>query len=140
MSAQRAIALVAEREIRERLRSKAFLASTLVMLALVGGSVALGRVFTSETTYRVAVRAPAPPGLAAALERAARPFDDASVRLEVVASAAAGREALEAGDVDALLLLAADRLVFRANVDAKAAAVADAAVRTLRRHRRPSPS
>jgi ABC-2 type transport system permease protein len=139
MSAQRTIALVAEREIRERLRSKAFLASTLVMLALVGGSVALGRVFTSETTYRVAVTAPAPPGLAAALERAARPFDDASVRLEVVASAAAGREALEAGDVDALLLLAADRLVFRANVDAKAAAVADAAVRTLRRHLPPEP-
>jgi ABC-2 type transport system permease protein len=139
MNARRTITLVAEREIRERLRSKPFLASTLVMLALVGGSVALGRVFTSETTYRVAVAAPAPPGLAAALDRAARPFDDATVRLEVVSSAAAGRTALEAEKVDALLLLAADRLVFRTNVDAKAAAVADAAVRTLRRQLPPEP-
>ena len=38
MSARRVITLVARREIRERLRSKAFLASTLVMLVLVGGS------------------------------------------------------------------------------------------------------
>jgi ABC-2 type transport system permease protein len=128
------IALVAFREIRERLRSKTFLASTLVMLALVGGSVALGKLLESEQTYAVAVTAPAPPGLAAALERSARPFDDAKVSLQVVASSAAGREALERGDVDALLLLSRDRLVFRDSVDAKAAAVADTAVRTLRRH------
>jgi ABC-2 type transport system permease protein len=139
MSARRAITLVAAREIRERLRSKALLASTLVMLALVGGSVALGQVFKSEKTYRVAVTAPAPPGLVAALERAAKPFDDSRVRLGVVASPAAGRQALEAGQVDALLLLSADRLVFRANVDAKAVAVADTAVRALRRHLPPAP-
>ena len=139
MSARRTIRLVAEREIRERLRSKAFLVSTVVMLLLVGGSVALGNAFTSETTYRIAVTAPAPPGLTAALERAARPFDDAKVRVEVVASAAAGRRALEAEEVDALLLLSADRLVFRSDVDPKAAAVADTAVRTLRRHLPPEP-
>jgi ABC-2 type transport system permease protein len=139
MSARRTITLVAQREIRERLRSKAFLASTLVMLALVGGSAALGEMIKSEETYRVAVTAPAPPGLAAALQRAARPFDDAKVQLRVVESAAAGRQALEAEQVDALLLLSADRLVFRANVDAKAAAVADTAVRMLRRHLPPAP-
>ena len=139
MSGWRAIMLVAEREIRQRLRSKAFLASTLVILGLVGGSAALGQAFESEKTYRVAVTAPAPPGLAAALQRAARPFDDAKVRLRVVASPAAGRQALEAEEVDALLLLSSDRLVFRANVDAKAAAVADAAVRALRRHLPPAP-
>jgi ABC-2 type transport system permease protein len=138
MTARRTIGLVAEREIRERLRSKAFLVSTFVMLALVGGSVALGQAFTSETTYRVAVTAPAPPGLAAGLERAALPFD-ASARLQVVASAAAGRRLLEADEVDALLLLSADRLVFRSDVDPQAAAVADTAVRTLRRHLPPEP-
>jgi ABC-2 type transport system permease protein len=133
------ITLVARREIRERLRSKAFLISTLVMLVVVGGSAGLQGVLSKNPTYRVAVTAPAPPGLRAALERAAKPFDDAKVRLRVVASPAAGRQLLEDKKVDALLLLSADRLLFRSNVDAKAAAVADTAVRALRNHEPPTP-
>jgi ABC-2 type transport system permease protein len=139
MSGRRAIALVAWREILERVRSKAFLASTLLILALVGGSAFLGRLTNPEKTYTVAVTAPAPPGLAAALQRAAQPFDDAKVRLRVVDLAAAGRELLEAEQVDALLLLSDDRLLFRDNVDPKAAAVADTAVRALRNELPPSP-
>jgi ABC-2 type transport system permease protein len=61
------------------------------------------------------------------------------VRLRVVATPAAGRQALEAEEVDALLLLSDDRLVFRADVDAKAAAIADTAVRALRRQLPPAP-
>ena len=124
--------LVAEREIRERLRSKAFIASTILILALVAGSALLGRLVDPQQTYKVAVTAPAPAGLDAALQRAAQPFDDAKVRLRTVDSAAAGRQLLEEGEVDALLLLSADRLLFKKNVDAKAAAVADAAVRAVR--------
>ena len=139
MSGRRAIALVARREIRERLRSKVFIASTIVMLLLVGGSTALEGALSKKPTYRVAVTAPAPAGLDAALQRAARPFDDAKVELHVVASPAAGRRELEAEKIDALLLLSADRLVFRTNVDPKAAAVADTAVRALRQHLPPSP-
>jgi ABC-2 type transport system permease protein len=139
MSARRAVTLVAWREIRERLRGKVFLISTLVMLVLVGGSTALNGALSKKPTYRVAVTAPSPPGLAVALQRAATPFDDAKVRLHVVASRAAGRRALEAKQVDALLLLSQDRLVFRSDVDAKAAAVADTAVRSLRHHLPPAP-
>lgn len=139
MTGSRAIRLVAEREIRERLRSKVFLASTVVLLALVGGSVALQGALSKDTTYRVAVVAPAPPGLAAALERAAKPFDDAKVELRVVVSPAVGREALDAEEVDALLLLGANRLLFRSNVDAKAAAVAETAVREFRHRLPPEP-
>jgi ABC-2 type transport system permease protein len=139
MNGRRAITLVARREIRERLRGKVFLASTLIMLVLVGGSTALQGALSKNPTYRVAVTAPAPPGLAAALQRAAKPFDDATVRLRVVSSAAAGRQALENKQVDALLLLPEDRLVFRTNVDAKAAAVADTAVRALRNQLPPAP-
>ena len=139
MNGRRAITLVARREIRERLRGKVFLASTLIMLLLVGGSTALQGALSKNPTYRVAVTAPAPPGLAAALQRAAKPFDDAKVHLRVVASPAAGRQTLENKQVDALLLLPEDRLVFRTNVDAKAAAVADTAVRALRRHLPPAP-
>ena len=139
MKGRRAITLVARREIRERLRGKVFLASTLIMLLLVGGSTALQGALSKNPVYRVAVTAPAPHGLAAALQRAARPFDDATVRLRVVASVAAGRQALENKQVDALLLLPQDRLVFRTNVDAKAAAVADTAVRALRNQLPPRP-
>jgi ABC-2 type transport system permease protein len=138
MSARRAITLVARREIRERLRSRAFLFSTLVMLLLVGGSTALNGALSRKQTYEVAVTAPAPRGLESALQRAAKPFD-AKVRLEVLSSAAAGREQLTAKKLDALLLLGSDRLVFRANVDTKLAAVADTAVRALRRHLPPAP-
>jgi ABC-2 type transport system permease protein len=139
VSGRRAIALVARREIRERLRSRVFLVSTVVMLVLVGGTTALQDVLSKKPTYRVAVTAPSPPGLLAALERAARPFDGAKVRLRVVPSPASGRRALDDGRVDALLLLRQDRLVFRANVDAKAAAIADTAVRALRNHLPPAP-
>lgn len=138
MSGRRAIALVAGRELRERLRGRAFLVSTLVLLLLVGGSTALNGALSKETTYRVAVTAPAPPGFDAALQRAAEPFD-ANVQLRVLGSPAAGREALMADEVDALLLLDDDRLVFRANVDTELAAVADTAVRALRRHLPPAP-
>jgi ABC-2 type transport system permease protein len=139
MSGRRAVPLVARREIRERLRSRAFLWSTVIMLVLVGGSSVLFRALEPENTYRVAVIAPAPAGLEPALQRAARPFDDATVQLRVVDSVAAGRRALEAEDVDALLLLSEDRLVFRETVDEKAAAVAETAVRALRDKLPPEP-
>lgn len=138
MNGRRTITLVARREIRERLRSRAFLYSTLLMLLLVAGSTALNSVISREQSYRVAVPTPVPRGLDAALQRAAKPFD-AKVRLQVLSSAAAGREQLDAKKVDALLLLRNDRLVFRANVDTKLAAVTDTAVRALRRHLPPAP-
>lgn len=138
MNGRRAIRLVAEREIHARARSRVFLVSTLVLLVLVGASTVARGALSKERTYSFAVTAPAPSGLAAALRRAAEPFD-ANVRLRVVASPAAGRKALDAKQVDALLLLSSDRLVFRTNVDARVAATADAAVRALRRHLPPAP-
>jgi ABC-2 type transport system permease protein len=139
MSWWHVITLVARREIRERLRSKVFIAATVVMLVLVGGTTALQGALSKTPTYRVAVTAPVPPGLAAALQRAAKPFDDAKVRLRLVASPAAGRQALDAEEVDALLLLSQDRLLFREKVDPKAAAIADTAVRALRNELPPAP-
>ena len=69
MSPRHAVTLVAVREIRERLHSKVFLASTLVMLVVVAGSTLLVKALQPENTYRVAVVAPVPPGLQAALQR-----------------------------------------------------------------------
>jgi ABC-2 type transport system permease protein len=134
MSARRAVFLVARREVRERVRGKLFIASTLIMVALVAGSALVQGSLSTTTTYRVAVPAPAPAGLLAALERAAKPFSGTTIRLRTVASARAGRLALDAKEVDALLLPAQDELLFRDRVDAKAAAVAETAVRMLRNH------
>ena len=133
MSARHAITLIAWREIHERLHSRVFLVSTLLMVVLVAASSAMNGVLSKKQTYKVAVTAPAPKGLDGALQRAAKPFD-AKVRLQVVSSAAAGREQLTAKKVDALLLLPNDRLVFRADVDTKLAAVVDTAVRAVRNH------
>ena len=116
MSSRRAIMLVARREIRERLRSKVFV-STLVMLLIVGGSTALQGALegadVSRRRHRTGARRPC--GCAPTRGRA---FDDAKVHLRAVASPAVGRRALESEHVDALLLLSQDRLVFRTNVDA----------------------
>ena len=138
MNARRAIKLVAEREIRERLRSRAFLASTLVLLLLVGASTALSGALSPEATYRVAVTAPVPPGLDDAVQRAAVPFE-AAVDLRMLGSPAAGREALTAEEIDALLLLGDNRLVFRANVDTELAAILDTSVRAVRFQLPPGP-
>lgn len=138
MKARQAIWLVAWRELDERLHSRAFLASTLLLLALVGASSVLSLALSPETTYKVAVVAPVPRGLDAALQRAAKPFE-AKVEVRAVPSATVGREQVRAKKVDALLLLANDRLVFRSDVDAQAAAAADSAVRALRHHLPPAP-
>jgi ABC-2 type transport system permease protein len=138
MNGRQAITLVAWREIHERLHSRVFLASTLLMLALVGASSALSLTLSTETTYRVAVVAPVPKGLDAALQRAAKPFE-AKVELQTVDSAAAGREQVNSKKVDVLLLLANSKLVFRNDVDTQAAAAADSAVRALRHHLPPAP-
>jgi ABC-2 type transport system permease protein len=138
MSARQSITLVAWREIHERLRSRVFLVSTVLMLAIVGGMTVLSTVVQAQKTYRIVVVASAPRGLDAALQRAAEPFD-AKVRLTVAPSASAAREQLKAKKIDAVLLLGADRIAFQTNVDAKVAAIADGAVRAVRRHLPPAP-
>jgi len=133
MSGRQAITLVAWREIHERLHSRVFLASTLLMLALVGASSALSLALSTEKTYKVAVVTPVPTGLDAALQRAAKPFE-AKLKIRTVPSASAGREQVNAKKVDVLLLLATSQLVFRTDVNAQAAGAVDSAVRALRHH------
>ena len=55
MSAWHAITLVAWREIHERLHSRVFLVSTLLMVALVAASSAMSGMLSKERTYKVAV-------------------------------------------------------------------------------------
>jgi ABC-2 type transport system permease protein len=138
MSARQAITLVALREIHERLHSRVFIVSTVLMLLLVAGSTGLNGALSKKPTYRVTVVAPVPSSLDAALQRAAKPFD-VKVKLGAVVSAAAARDELNAKKVDAVVLLPRERLVFRANVDTRLAAIVDSAVRALRNHFPPAP-
>jgi ABC-2 type transport system permease protein len=137
MSARHTIALVASREIRERLRSRVFLYSTILLLVVVGASSALPTLIDTTKTYRVAVVEPAPRALDAALQRAAQPFG-AKVKLQTLHAAAAG-EQLRTNKIDALLDLPSDRIAFHDDVDAKLAAIADSAVRSVRHHLPPTP-
>ena len=136
-NARHTITLVASREIRERLRSRVFLYSTLLMLVVVGASGALPALIDTTKAYRVAVVAPAPPGLDAALRRAAKPFD-ANVKLQVLRATAA-RAQLRTGKIDAVLDLPSDRIAFHGNIDSELAAITDGAVRAVRRHLPPAP-
>jgi ABC-2 type transport system permease protein len=137
MNARHTITLVARREIRERLRSRVFIYSTLLMLVVVAASGALPTFIDTTKSYRVAVTAPASRQLGAALQRAAQPFD-VKVKLEVLRGAAA-REQLKTNQIDALLVLPSNRIAFHDNVDPKLAAIADTAVRAVRRHLPPAP-
>ena len=137
MSARQTIALVAWREIRERLQSRVFLYSSLLMLAVVGASAAVPAFIDTTKTYRVAVVEPAPPRLDAALERAARPFD-AKVSLQELRFGVA-RAQLRTDKIDAVLVLPSDRIAFHDSIDPRLAAIADSAVRAVRRQLPPAP-
>jgi ABC-2 type transport system permease protein len=137
MSGRRAIALVAGREIRERLRGRAYLVSTLVLLLLVGASTAAGGALDATTTYDVAVVGAAPPRLQAALDAAAEPFD-VEVR-QRAASRETAHSLLDDEEVDAVLLAGDDELVFSGEVDTELAAIVEASVRTARGRAPPAP-
>lgn len=137
MNGRQTITLVASREIRERLRSRVFLYSTLLMLVVVGAASALPAVIDKTKTYHVAVLSPPPPGLAAALQRTAKPFD-VKVELQVLRAATA-REELKTNKIDAAINLHGDRIAFHDNIDPKLAAIADSAVGAVRRHVQPAP-
>lgn len=137
MSGRQTITLVAWREIRERLRSRVFLYSTVLMLAVLGASSAIPTLIDTTKTYDLGVLAAAPAGLNAALQRAARPFD-AKVKLQVLPAASA-RDELKADKLAAVLDLRRDRIAFHDSIDSKLAAIADTAIRSVRHHLPPTP-
>ena len=110
-----------------------------LMVLLVAGSAALQGTLSKQPTYHVAVIAPSPPGLLAALQRAAKPFDDAKVQLRVVATPAAGRQAARSQQGRRPPAPVAATGSSSARSRHQAAAVADTAVRALRHHLPPAP-
>ena len=123
---RRSIALVAWREITERMRGRAFLISTAAIIAVVLAGVIVPALNDQAARVRAGVTGATPPALVAALGDAA---DAGHAQLEVrrYATLAAGETSLRGGDVD-VIIVEGERLVWKSEPDAELAAVVTAAV------------
>jgi ABC-2 type transport system permease protein len=129
-SGRRSIVLVAWREITERTQGRAFLLSTLAIVAVVLAGVIVPALDDQTTRVRAGVTGATPAALELALRDAAR-ADDARLELRRYATVAAGETALRDDDAD-VLIVAGDRLVWKSEPDAGVAAVVTAAVQRVR--------
>ncbi|MBK9179172.1 MAG: ABC transporter permease [Acidimicrobiales bacterium] len=133
MSSSEIVRLVAGREIRQRLPSRAFKVTTALLVLLVLGAGFLGRVANGSdrtVTYDLGVVGAAPATLEAALAQAALAFD-ATVDLQPADSLPTAEEALDAGRVDAVLVLSPTELVWKAEPEATLQGIVTSAVRTV---------
>ena len=119
------------REIRERLRSRAYVISTGVLVVLLGVGLVLPKVVSApETRYRFGVVGTPPAGLALALRQAAA-AGAATVTLHRYPTAGAARDGLDAGSLDALLRDRGAQIVFRRDVNDTMVAIARQALARL---------
>jgi ABC-2 type transport system permease protein len=127
--------LVAQREIRERGRSRAFLASLLLMLVAVAGAIALPALLdTGPGTKDVGVVGRTPGGFASALE-AQGDAVDTTIRIHEYRTVDEGEAAVRAGDIDALVV-DARQLEWRKRVDEQLQAVVTGAIQLVAVHER----
>ena len=102
MSALRLIGIVAEREIRERVRSTAFRLSTLIILGLIALLVFLPRLFGDDEDASTLGVVGERTDVEQSITETAAALDE-NVEVRVVLDRAAGEVALREGDLDALL-------------------------------------
>jgi len=127
-----ATALIADREIRQRMRTKGFAISTVLIVVLVLGIGILTRALSGSSdtsSVDVAVVGTVPTVFDQALLQAGR-TNDRAVDVVPEPNRAAAESALRSGDVDAVLLVADRALVFHEEVDDTAQRVVDAAWQT----------
>jgi ABC-2 type transport system permease protein len=115
----RTISLVAARELRTRLRSRIFQATTAIMLLAVVAAVVLPAVLRSDApaTWQVGLAGTAPTGLPAALAAQAA-ATGGRIQLHTYPQLAGGEDAVRRGKVD-VLLVDGTQLVWRARADAR---------------------
>ncbi|HZC99697.1 MAG TPA: ABC transporter permease [Actinomycetes bacterium] len=114
----RTIGLVAARELRTRLRSRAFQAATAILLLAVVGAIVFPVVLRSDTptTRRIGLAGAAPQGLPAVLTAQAA-ATGSRVELHAYPQPAAGEDAVRRSKID-VLLVDGTQLVWRARPDA----------------------
>ena len=115
------IPLIAQREIRQRLRSKAFFVFTGLIAVAIIGIALLNRALSNDgpTSATVVVTGQAPPGLDATL-RAAGDAHNLRVDVATAPDRAAAVSALDGGKADAAIVVPASgqgELLFRRRVD-----------------------
>jgi ABC-2 type transport system permease protein len=115
------IPLIAQREIRQRLRSRAFLVFTALIAVAIVGIALLNRALSNDgpTSATVVVAGQAPPGLDATLQAAGN-ARDLKVDVATAADRAAAVSALDGGKADAAVVVTAGgegELLFRRRVD-----------------------
>ena len=128
MSEARLTWLITRRELREGVRGKTFLISTLVMLLILGAVITLPSVFGTKT-IKLAVAGHVPAALVRDLQDAGKSLDR-TVSIRRYPSAAAARDAVAHRDVDAALVAGGHTLVTRPSPDAVLIAAATAAARS----------
>jgi ABC-2 type transport system permease protein len=135
-----AIALVARREIVERLRERSLLISTLVTLTILTAIVVVPAAIGvgGTETFKVAVAGPRAAALAHAAQPAARALDG-RIELVRVAGDAAVRRAVRAGDADAGITRSAGAIVVHKELDQDLGVALQEGGRRLRAREQPPP-
>lgn len=104
MRSQRRVALVAQREVTETLRTRSFRISTLILMAAAVAAVVIPQLIGSRpTSYTFGLAGATPPGLSEALV-AQGPLIGARVRTTPLADEAAAKVAIADKDVDVALI------------------------------------
>ncbi|GBD84637.1 ABC-2 family transporter protein [bacterium BMS3Abin02] len=134
MTALRQVLLVAWRDFFQRARSRAFLVSMLIIVAVVAGVGPLMALQDrTPEPYTIGVIGAAPAALEPALDRAAAAFDR-TVETVTFDSVDSGETALEDGDADVLLVDGAE-LVWKEEPRLQLGAIVNSAIQGLERQR-----
>ena len=119
------IRLVMSREIRQRVRSRGFKITTILLCLGVLGAGVLSRTISgnnSPTRYDVAVVGPTPEGFTAAVRNAAQ-LSNVEVRIIAESTAVAAEQALESGHLDAYIDIGAATVVAKSKPTEQLAAI-----------------
>jgi ABC-2 type transport system permease protein len=140
MRPRHAAALVARREIVERIRDRSLLISTAVTLAILAAILLIPPLvgIGGTTTYKVAVAGPQAEQVARAAQRDAKTFD-AKIEIVRVADERAVRKAVDAEKADAGLSGDARAIVVRKKLDDKLGNALQEGSRQLRLQAQPPP-
>ncbi|MEA2232164.1 MAG: type transport system permease protein [Solirubrobacteraceae bacterium] len=140
MRPRHAAALVAQREIVERIRDRSLLISTAVTLAILAAILLIPPLIGigGTTTYKVAVAGPQAEQVARAARRDAKTFD-AQIEIVRVADERAVRKAVDAEKADAGLSGDARAIVVRKKLDDKLGNALQEGSRQLRLQAQPPP-
>jgi ABC-2 type transport system permease protein len=132
----RTISLVAARELRTRLRSRAFQAATAILLVAVVAAIVLPVVLRSDTptTRRIGLTGAVPDGLPAVLTAQAA-ATGSRVELHTYSQLAGGEDAVRRSKID-VLLVDGTQLVWRARADAGLYALVAGAVQATEARQR----